>query len=62
MPVSVNKLTVNTEVNKNGGSGGDTSGGKSGSGGGKMSKIEREDIIQECIDRVNELIEYRFHP
>lgn len=63
MPVSVNKLTVNTEVNKQGeggqGESGSNSGGK---GSGKLSKIEREDLIQECLDRMREYLEYEFRP
>ena len=63
MPVSVNKLTVNTEVNKQGeGSGGGAENGQAKGGGGKMSKVEREDLIQECMDRVREYLEYEFRP
>ncbi|MFK7796265.1 MAG: DUF5908 family protein [Aureispira sp.] len=61
MPVSVNKLTVNTKVSKEGEAQG--SGQKEKGGGGKgMTKIEREELIQECIDRVEELLDYRLRP
>lgn len=58
MPVSVNKLTVNTQVNKEGGEGG----GQGQNGKQEMSKIEREELIRECLDRVLEYLEYEFHP
>ncbi len=64
MPVSVNKLTVNTKVNKEGGAddkGDDKSKGKSGGGGG-LSKIEREELIEEVLNRVEELLDYRLRP
>lgn len=58
MPVSVNKLTVNTEVNKDGrGDKGNSNKGASGA----MNLIEREELIQECLDRVREYLEYEFH-
>lgn len=62
MPVSVNKLTVNTKVSKEGGEGEGQNSQPQQSGGGKMSKIEREELIQECLDRVEELLDYRLRP
>lgn len=61
MSVSINKLTVNTKVNKEGGA--DNKEGKGEQGGsGKMSKIEREELIQDCLDRVEELLDYKLRP
>lgn len=60
MSVSINKLTVNTKVNKEGTSNAGQQQAQGGDGG--MSKIEREELIQECIDRVEELIEYKLRP
>jgi hypothetical protein len=63
MSVSINKLTVNTKVNKKGGK--DKDGGgkeKGGGGGGGLSKMEREEIIEECLNRVEELLDYRLRP
>lgn len=60
MPVSVNKLTVNTQVNKDGSGGGDKGDGNKGASG-TMNQIEREELIQECLDRVREYLEYEFH-
>lgn len=62
MPVSVNKLTVNTKVNKEGGTEGGEESKGDGGGGGAMSKIEREELIQECMDRVEELLDYKLRP
>lgn len=62
MPVSVNKLTVNTKVSKEGGEAKDSGQEQKGGGGGQMSKIDREELIQECIDRVEELLDYRLNP
>lgn len=59
MPVSVNKLTINTQVNKEGGEGGGQ--GQRGSKA-DLSKLEREELIQECLDRVLEYLEYEFNP
>ncbi|MGH1339391.1 MAG: DUF5908 family protein [Aureispira sp.] len=62
MPVSINKLTVNTKVNKEGGASDAKDGSKEKSGGGSMSKIEREELIQDCLDRVEELLDYKLRP
>jgi hypothetical protein len=63
MPVSVNKLTVNTKVSKEGGEGQNSGQAQqSGGGGGGLSKIKREELIQECLDRVEEMLDYRLNP
>lgn len=62
MSVTVEKLTLNTKVNKEGGSEGEEGKQQKGGGGGGLSKIEREELIQECLDRVEELLEYKLRP
>lgn len=62
MSVTVEKLTLNTKVNKEGGAEGEEGQQKQGGGGGGLSKIEREELIQECLDRVEELLEYKLRP
>ena len=57
MPVTVNEVELNTTVNEtasNKSAAGKDSGGK---GGGSMSEEEKEELIQECLDRVTALIE-----
>jgi len=61
MAIAIKKLTFNTKVNKENESGAKGASSKGGSGG-PMSKIEREELIQECLNRVRDLIEYELKP
>ncbi|WP_052593658.1 hypothetical protein [Aureispira sp. CCB-QB1] len=60
MSISIKKLLFNTKINKKskGGSKDATEGG----GGGAMSKLEKEELIQECLDKVRDMIEYELKP
>jgi hypothetical protein len=60
MSISIKKLTFNTKINKKNKEGG--KGASSGGGGGPMPKMEKEQLIQECLDRVRDLIEYELRP
>jgi hypothetical protein len=60
MSISIRKLIFNTKVNKKN-KGGDQ-GASSGGGGGPMPKKEREELIQECLDKVRDLIDYELRP
>ena len=62
MPVSVNKLTINTKVNKDESAQNGKQASQRGGGGGGISKIQREELIQECVDRVEEMLDYRLNP
>jgi len=60
MAISVKKLTFNTKINKK-----DTEDSKETSatgGGGPMPKLEKEQLIQECLNRVRDMIEYELRP
>lgn len=57
MPVSINNMTVNTTVNKEG-----TTEAPAKEGGGGVSKAEKEKIIRECLERVKEMLEYELKP
>ena len=59
MAVLIKQLTINTKVSK--GSGGTSSKGEKSSGGG-MSAAEKELFMQECLQRVKEMIEYELRP
>lgn len=59
MSISIKKLTFNTKINKKNKEGGK---GASSGGGGPMPKMEKEQLIQECLDRVRDLIEYELRP
>ena len=59
MAVSINQLTINTKVNKQGG--------ESGGGGAPvaskgMSRAEKEVLIRECMARVERMIERKLRP
>jgi|VirMetMinimDraft_7_1064189.scaffolds.fasta_scaffold237382_1 hypothetical protein len=60
MSISIKKLIFNTKVNKQDEGGG--KGASSGGGGGPMPKLEKEQLIQECLDKVRDLIEYELRP
>lgn len=60
MSISIKKLTFNTKINKKNTQG--DQGASSGGGGGPMPKMEKEQLIQECLDRVRDLIEYELRP
>lgn len=60
MSISINKLTFNTKINKKNEEG--TSSKGYGGGGGAMPKLEKEQLIQECLNRVRDLIEYELRP
>lgn len=59
MPVSIKQMTINTKVNKQGSS--ENTQNKQGGGGG-MSKLDKEALIEECLARVREMIEYELKP
>lgn len=59
MPVSIKQMTINTKVNKQGGS---ENAQKKQGGGGGMSKLDKEALIEECLARVREMIEYELKP
>lgn len=61
MSIAIKKLTFNTKVNKENESGGKGAS-SNGGGGGPMSEKEKEELIQECLDRVRELIDYELRP
>ena len=60
MSIAIKKLTFNTKVNKENESG--AKGASSKGGGGPMSNKEKEELIQECLNRVRELIDYELRP
>lgn len=60
MSISINKLTFNTKVNKQ--NQGSTKNAPASGGGGPMPKLEKEQLIQECLDRVRDMIEYELRP
>lgn len=60
MSISIKKLTFNTKVNKQ--SQGNNNNAPASGGGGPMPKLEKEQLIQECLDRVRDLIEYELRP
>ena len=60
MSISIKKLTFNTKINTKNKEG--NKGASSDGGGGPMSKMEKEQLIQECLDRVRDLIEYELRP
>jgi transposase len=60
MSISIKKLTFNTKINKKNKDG--TKDAPSGGGGGPMPKLEKEQLIQECLDRVRDMIEYELRP
>lgn len=60
MSISINKLTFNTKINKKGKDGSKDA--SSSGGGGPMPKLEKEQLIQECLDRVRDMIEYELRP
>lgn len=56
MPVTVNEVELNTTVNETASN--KSEGGKdSGAKGGSMSEDEKEELIQQCLDRVAALLE-----
>jgi len=58
MPISIKQLTINTKVNKQ-----QKQQAKAQKGYAKgLSKIDRRALIEECMDRVRELIEYELKP
>ena len=59
MSISIKKLIFNTKINKKNGNKDAPS---AGGGGGPMPKLEKEQLIQECLDRVRDLIEYELRP
>jgi hypothetical protein len=58
MPLSVKQLTVNTTVKKDAEQ--STKKGEDAAAG--LSPADREKIIEECMKRVRELIEYELRP
>ncbi len=58
MPVSIKQLTINTKVNKHGKN--QAKAQKKHAKG--LSKMDKDAIIQECLSRVKELIEYELRP
>jgi len=58
MPISIKQLTINTKVNKQDKN--QVQAPKSISKG--LSKMDKEAIIQECLARVKELIDYELRP
>lgn len=61
MSISIKKLIFNTKVNKKNKNGANNTSAPSG-GGGPMPKLEKEQLIQECLDRVRDMIEYELRP
>lgn len=59
MAISIKKLTLNTTVNKQTKQQGTA---QATSGGGGLSKMDKEAIIQECLDKVQEFIDYELRP
>lgn len=59
MSISIKKLTFNTKINKK-----NQQGNKNAApgGGGPMSKAEKDQIIEECLNRVRDLIDYELRP
>jgi len=60
MAVLIKQLTINTKVSKGAGGGDPTKGGKTSSKG--MSAVEKELFMQECLQRVKEMIDYELRP
>lgn len=61
MSISIKKLTFNTKINKEN-NGESNKAAPSGGGGGPMPKLEKEQLIQECLDRVRDMIDYELRP
>lgn len=59
MAISISKLTLNTTVNKQTKQEGSA---QESSGGGGVTKMDKEAIIQECLDKVQELLDYELRP
>jgi hypothetical protein len=59
MSLSIKKLTFNTKINKENKEGAPSEGG---GGGGPMPESEKEDLIEECLNRVRDLIDYELRP
>lgn len=60
MSISIKKLTFNTKINKKNKQGSKKN--APAGGGGPMSKVEKEQIIEECLNRVRDLIDYELRP
>ncbi|BDS13997.1 hypothetical protein [Aureispira anguillae] len=58
MAISIKKLTLNTKVNKHAKE--QSKAQKSFAKG--LSKMDRESLIQECLDRVRDLIDHELRP
>lgn len=58
MAVLIKQLTINTKISKS--AGGDLQKAKSTSKG--MSAAEKELFMQECLERVKDMIEYELRP
>lgn len=59
MPVTVKQLTINTKVKKGGEANSQKEPEQKGS---KLTKSAQERIIQECMNRVREMIENEYKP
>jgi hypothetical protein len=62
MGISIKQLILNTKIKKKGGSGGAENNSKGKADSSSISKLEKEEIIQECMQRVAEYIEYELKP
>lgn len=60
MSISIKKLTFNTKINKKNKQGSKNA--APAGGGGPMSQVEKEQIIEECLNRVRDLIDYELRP
>lgn len=58
MPVTVKELTINTKVNKKD----DKAATPEAVSSGELSQFQKELIIQECLGRVKEMLEYELKP
>ncbi|CAA6821184.1 MAG: Unknown protein [uncultured Aureispira sp.] len=61
MAIAIKKLTFNTKINKDN-QGGTKGASSKGGGGGPMSKKEKDELIQECLNKVRDLIDYELRP
>ena len=59
MSISIKKLTFNTKINKQNKDG---KGAPAKGGGGPMPKKEKEELIEECLNRVRDLMDHELRP
>jgi hypothetical protein len=62
MGISIKQLILNTKIKKKADAGGGEKDSKGKVDSSSISKVEKEEIIHECMQRVAEYIEYELKP